>query len=216
LTTRAFKKLEGVILRDNGLFEKQAAHVNDTVGGLASVVPQMEFAKMRIERAVFFLRNQHGPLGMLTRWEKSPAIDGVFGADFIRAFKFVRISLRGRHVVLSATSDYPQLNNRIASIPLIKGNEGFELEAVINGTKKIVMVDIAGDFEMAMDISSPEMLRQVSLGDAVWRKVEAIPGREMGLGLNPEPRIGRQLLEKYDLVFNNYGKELILERPAER
>lgn len=215
ITTEAFSKLNGVTLKESGLYEKRPQHVYDETGGLAVVIPKIIIDELHIESSVFFMRNKHGPLGVLTRWEDPSEIDGVVGADFLRAFKFVRISFKNRYVVMSATTEYPDTNNRIATIPLIKSNEGLTLEAVINGDREVVFVDIAGDFEMATDTTASETLRQVSIGDAVYRKVEAIPGREIGLGLEPQPRIGRQLLEKYDLVFNNYCEELILERPSE-
>jgi len=204
----------GVVLKDQYVFEKYPRHVYETVGGLAVVVPKMIIDKIHIENAVFYMRAAAGPLGMLTRWEKSSNISGILGADFLRAFQFVRISLRDRYVFLSATSAYPP--NEAAALTTVNTKDlqgGIGVDAMLDGEKASVLIDLAGDFEVAVNQPADSKMRQVSIGDAVFRQVEVISGYEIGLGTNSVPRIGRQLLEKYDLVFNNFGKQLIIELP---
>jgi hypothetical protein len=36
------------------------------------------------------------------------------------------------------------------------------------------------------------------------------------MGTNSPPRIGRQLLERYDLVINQKGRQLLVEMPTAR
>jgi len=195
-------------------FEKQPGHVYDTIGGFAGVLSKMTVGDMHIENAVFYIRNARGPLGPLTRWEKEPYMDGVLGADFLRSFKFIRISLRGRYIVMSATDAYPVPVNAIATLPTVDLQGGIAVEAMINGEKVPILLDIAGDFEVAMDAPETATLRQVSLGDIVFRQVQVDSAYELGLGVQAAPRIGRQLLEKYDIVINNLGREVIFELPT--
>lgn len=213
LTVAAFEDMGGIPLKDAGLFEKTPRHVYDLNGGIAAIVPKVIFDTVHVESSIFYVRNKLGPLDLLARWEKSPPIVGVLGADFIRAFKFVRISLADRYLVLSATTEYPGTPAQVAAVPLVDKNGGLAVEAMVDGNKETIILDIAGDFEIANGAPAPGTIRQVSIGDVVFRQVESVPGAEIGLGLDPGFRIGRQLLEKYDLVFNNYGKQLILERP---
>lgn len=195
-------------------FEKQPRHVYDTIGGFAGVLPKMTIDDVHVENAVLYIRNARGPLGPLTRWEKEPYLDAVLGADFLRSFQFVRISLRGRYVVLSATDPYPTPANAIAVLPTVELQGGIAVEAVVNGEPTPMLIDIAGDFEIAMDAPESPTLRQVSLGDIVFRQTQVDSTYELGLGLQAAPRIGRQLLEKYDIVINNLGREIIFERPT--
>lgn len=214
ISVEAKAKMKGVVLMDPGVFEKTPSHVYDNVGGFAVVVPQFFIKKLAVESGVFYMRYATGPLGPLTRWEKSPKIDGVLGADFLRSFQFVRISLRGRNAILSATTPYPGMSQVVASVPLKNLNGGLAAEIMINEEKVVAMIDIAGDFEVALPAPEANTAKQVSIGDAVFRNVEVISGADIGLGLEPTPRIGRQLLEKFDLVLTDFGKQLVIEIPA--
>jgi hypothetical protein len=213
LTTESMNELKGYLLKGPSPFEKFPRHVYDRVGGMAVIIPTLIIDKVHVENAIFHMRNAHGPLDVLLRWEKSAKIDGVLGADFLRAFKFVRISLRDRYLVLSATVPYPSAPN-VTAVPLKELQGGLGVEAMVDGERMDALIDIAGDFDVALAQPGDAPIRHVSIGDAVFRQVEAISGAELGLGLDPTPRIGRQLLEKFDIVINEYGKQLILERPA--
>lgn len=206
--------MKGVVLKDPNIFQKSPRHVYETVPGFAVVAPTMTIDKMNVESAVFYMRAASGSLNMLNRWEKSPTINGVLGADFLRAFQFVRISLRDRYIVLSATAAYPATASTLAAVPTRDLEGGIGVDAMLEGEKTAVMIDLAGDFELALPQPAGPTMRQVSIGDVVFRQTEVVSGFELGLGTNSTPRIGRQLLEKYDLVLNNFGKQLIIELPA--
>jgi hypothetical protein len=215
LTVEASVALKTVALTGTSPFEKTAGHVQDDTGGFAAVLPKMILENLHVENGVFYVRNAEGPLEALTRWEKTPYLDGVLGADFLRAFQFVRISLRGRNLVFSATDPYPNSDQILARIPLSDFRGGLAAEAMFDGEKLTALIDLAGDFESAMETPPGKKLRQVTLGDIVFRQVEVESTDDLGLGTDSPPRIGRQLLERFDLVINNRGTELIIERPAQ-
>jgi len=194
-------------------FEKLPRHVYDTIGGFAGVMPKMIIDDLHVENALFYIRNSRGPLDGLTRWEKKPYLDGVLGADFLTSFQFVRISLRGHYIVLSATDAYPIPGNVAATLPIVELQGGIATEVMMDGEKLQALIDIAGDFEVAMQNPAARIMRQVSLGDVVFRQVEVDSAFDLGLGTASPPRIGRQLLEKYDIVINKRGTELLLEVP---
>jgi len=195
-------------------FEKTPRHVYDNVGGFAGVLPKLTIDKVHVENAVLYIRNAHGPLESLTRWEKSPYLDGVLGADFLRSFQFVRISLRGRYMVFSATDVYPDTGKILGTLPLTDLQGGLATEVMIDGEKVQAIIDIAGDYELAMENPTGTKVRQLSLGEIVFRQVEVDSAFDQGLGLSSPPRIGRQLLERYDIVINNRGRQLVIERPS--
>ena len=195
-------------------FEKLPRHVYDTVGGFAGVLSKITLEKLHVESAVLYIRNARGPLDALTRWERTPYLDGVLGSDFLRSFEFVRISLRGRYMVFSATDPYPDSGNRLAVLPLIDLQGGLAAEVMIDGEKAVAMIDIAGDYELALENPTTRRVRQLSLGDVVFRQVEVDSAFDQGFGFTSPPRIGRQLLERYDIVISDRGRQLIIERPT--
>lgn len=215
ITVEAARNLKLTALAAPNPFEQIAGHVYDTVGGFAAVLPKLTVEKLHVESAILHIRNARGPLGPLTRWEREPYLDGVLGADFLRSFQFVRISLRNRYVVLSGTAAYPPSANALAVLPTVELQGGLAVEALVNGERTPVLLDIAGDFEVALDAPKENTLRQVSLGDVVFRQVQVDSAYELGLGSPAPVRIGRQLLERYDLVINKQGREVILERPVQ-
>lgn len=214
LSPEAFRSMTAYALSGPGPFEKKASHVHDPAGGFAAVVPKFTLEKAHVENGVFYVRNASGPLDGLTRWETEPHLDGVLGADALRSFEFVRISLRGRRVIFSATTIYPYTANAMTAIPLYQGPGGLTTEATVNGEKVPLVIDIAGDFELAMNKSAAATVPQVTLGDVVFRQVEVVSGFELGLGEEMPIRIGRQLLERFDLVIVGRGRQLLLEKPS--
>lgn len=196
------------------LFEKNPSHVIDEMGGFAAVLPRLSIGKLYLDNAVFYVRNARGPLDSLTRWEKSPFVHGVLGADFLRSFEFIRVSLRGRQAVFCGVNLYPYTDSALTKLPVSDLNGAMAVTCSIDGEKQDVVIDIAGDFELAMENPRGGVVKQLTMGDIVFRKVEAVPAFDLGLPKNGPPRIGRQLLERYDLVFNQRGRELLIEMPT--
>lgn len=215
LTVEASVALKTTALASPDLFEKNAKHVYDNIGGFAAVLPRFNLEKLTVNEGVFYVRNAHGPLDGLTRWEKEPPLDGVFGTDFLRAFEFVRISLRGRQVVISGSGVYPYADNAIAALPLTDLDGAIAVECMMDGEKQTALLDLAGDFEVALEKPTGSSMRQLTLGDIVFRNIEVVSSFDLGLGLTSPPRIGRQLLERYDLVIHQRGQQLLFERPVE-
>lgn len=214
LTVEASLALQTTPLAGPDLFERQARHVYDPIGGFAAVLPRMTIDKLPVNEAVFYVRNARGPLDALNRWERSPALDGILGADFVRSFEFVRVGLAGRQVVLSSSGAYPYMDKAVAALPLVELQGGLAVECMMDGEKHTALIDLAGDFEVALERPTGPLMKQVTLGDVVFRNVEVVSAFDLGLGLTSPPRIGRQLLERYDLVFNQKGQQLLLERPV--
>jgi hypothetical protein len=214
LAVEAASQLGAQPLGSPELFERRASHVPDAAGGFAIRLSAFMLENARMDNGIFYVRNLRGALRGLDRGETMVPVGGVLGADALRNFEFVRISLRGRKVVFSGSSIYPYRENALATVPLIEVGGGLGVRCVIEGEEVEAMLDVAGDFEVALGGSAGDVIRQVSIGDLVFRQVGVTPAAEAGLSADTPPRLGRGLLERYDLVINRRGGELLLEKPT--
>jgi hypothetical protein len=196
------------------LFERRASHVPDPVGGFAVLVSALQLENARMDNAIFYTRNTRGRLQWLDRGEENLPVDGVLGADALRGFEFVRISLSGGKMIFSGASVYPYRENAMTSVPLIDVNGGLGVLCRMEGEEVEAVLDVAGDFEVSMGQPDQAVIRQLSIGDLVFRQVSNIPAAKLGLPDDSPPRIGRALLERYDLVINQHGQEILFEKPT--
>lgn len=215
LSVDAGTRLNMMPIAGPDLFERKPRHVYDEAGGFAAIIPTLSLDKATVGNAIFYIRNVVGPLDTFARGEDATMLDGVLGADALRSFEFVRISLKSGRMIVSSTSVYPYPENAMATVPLINVRGGLGVEAMIDGEKIKILIDLAGRFEMATLSPASPLIRQVTIGDAVFRQVEVISALDAGLGADSPMRIGRKLLERYDLVINQRGKQLLFERPTE-
>lgn len=190
-------------------------HVNDDVAGYACILTKLRFDQLHMENALLHFRSATGPLGPLARNENRPAPDIVIGCDLIKSFGFVQIDYPRHAVIIASTSEYaPDANTLIATVPLREMEGSFAADGAIDGEKQLFLLDSAGEFEIAMDNPSSDKLKQVSVGDIVFRNVSVVDSKGQGLGLLKYPRIGRQLLSKFKVTFVPKKKLVHFERPA--
>lgn len=190
-------------------------NVNDNIPGYACVLTKMRFNQLHVENALFHFRAATGPLGCLARGEEHPAPDAILGCDFLKAFAFVQIDYPKHSVVLSATSEYsPEEKNLIATLPLKEVEGAFAADGEFDGEKNIFILDSAGEFEVAMDNPPANKLKQISIGDLVFRNVSVVDSKDQSLGLLSYPRIGRQLLSRFNVTFAPKKKLVFFERPS--
>jgi hypothetical protein len=191
-------------------------NVNDNIPGYACVLTKFRFDQLHMENALFHFRAATGPLGYLARGQEHPAPDAILGCDMLKAFAFVQIDYPSHTVVLSATSDYqPEGTNLIAALPLKDVEGALAVDGAIDGEKKTILLDSAGEFDFAMDNPPSDKLKQVSLGDLVFRNVSVVDSKNQSLGILPNPRVGRQLLSKFKITFAPKKKLVYFERPGD-
>jgi hypothetical protein len=191
-------------------------NVNDNMPGYACVLTKMRFDQLHMENALFHFRAATGPLGYLARGEDHPAPDAILGCDLIKAFAFVRINYPKRKIIFSSTMEYsPEGTNVIAALPLKELEGAFAADGAVDGEKKVLILDSAGDFEVAMDNPPSDTLKQISVGDLVFRNVSVVDSKNQSLGILSHPRIGRQLLSKFNITFVPKKKLVYFERPGD-
>jgi hypothetical protein len=191
-------------------------HVQDAIPGYASVVGKLRFEQLNVESAVVYTRAAHGPPGPLARRKPKPWPQLVLGTDLLKAFQFVQLDYPNRRAVFSATAGYtPEPDALIATVALNDIQGAFAAQGTINGQAHTFLLDSAGDFEIAMPVPPTNgMLRQVTVGDLVFRQVAAVSTPSQGLGLGKYPRIGRRLLCRFRVTFAPGQRKVFFEKPG--
>jgi hypothetical protein len=107
----------------------------------------------------------------------------------------------------------PMEDQLIATLPMKEVQGAIACEGSVDGEPATILLDVAGDFEFATMEPPDEEIRQVSLGDLVFRQVKAESSYERGMGLAKYPRIGRQLLSRFKVTFDFKKKLIYVEKP---
>jgi len=193
----------------------QARHVLDDVPGFAGVLPELRLSELRVEMALLYGRAAHGSLWPLTRDPRTGTADVVLGMDLLRAFTWVQWDFPNRLLVLSTQLPVvdPEIR-RLAELPLQSTSGPLVVEAVIEGRSVPLMLDIAGDYEFCAENPPADIVRQVSLGDLVFRRLQARDPRALGLA-SGGPRLGLRALAPYRLTLDNRRKMVYVEAPAD-
>lgn len=189
-------------------------HVIDNVPGALCVLPSLTLDQLPIEAVLLFARAAHGPLWPLSRSAEAGGADVVLGWSALRSFAYVQWDFANRIVVFSATTPYEaHPTQTMASIPLEPEREGMIVKGMIDGRSQSILLDVCGDFELAMAEPPMNLVRQVALDDMVMLQVRASSIREHGLGRDDLPRVGTRLLSKYRVTLDNRRNEVVFEPP---
>lgn len=194
-------------------YEFRPEHVQEPVRGFACAIPHLRFDVLQVQNAILYMRAATGPLGFLARRDDRPRPDLVIGTTLLDAFAFVQFNGPERRLVFSSTTDYaPSPEQLLAMLPLQRVRGAWAVDGLLDGAPAVVILDTAGDFELAMAEPPPAPLR-VSLGDLVVPRVSAVGSREQGLGLLEHPRVGLKLLARFRVTFAPKRKFVYFERP---
>ena len=194
---------------------RTADHVLDDVGGILFIAPKIVLDEAQVESALFYARAAFGPLGPPARWVAEPEPQAVLGATLLRAFPLCQLDLPRQRIVLATSQDYtPDEGRLLATLPLLDEKGAMACLATLDGKPGKVLLDIAGDFEMAVNDPIAAAVTQLTLGDLVLRHVPVQNGHDLGLGLPDNPRLGRRLLQRFVITIDTRRKLVYFERPA--
>jgi len=207
-------KLFRVVPLNPPIFRKTPEHVSDPVLGILGHTSRAAFHQLNVENCLFYVRMANGPLGPLGRGALNQVRAGVVGMNFLKVFRYVQINYPARQVVFSSTQDYRvSESNLITTVPYKEIGGALACDGQIIGRPTPIILDSAGDFELVMPLIPPEPIRQVSVGDLVLRKVEAVVPEVPGVGLRETPRIGRRLLAPFKVTIDNRRQVVHFEKP---
>jgi hypothetical protein len=195
-------------------FARKAVHAYDEFGGYASASHQVKLGTMNVESALFNIRAANGPLGQLARGLAKPRPEVVLGNNLLRSCAYVQLDFPKRSVVFSASTPYrPAEDLLVASLPLKDVQGALACEGAVNGDPATILLDTGADFAFAMKEPTDAEMRQVSIGDLVFRKVPATDSLQRGLGMPDYPRIGRGLMSRFKITFDFRKKLVHFEKP---
>ena len=196
-------------------FSVKPTHLADDQAGYLGVVDKVIFDGVYMETALFYLRAATGPLGPLTRRVEGTPPDAVIGCDMLKAFEYVQFDYPRRQTQVSSTRPFqPNEKRLLAKLPLKDLKGIFSVEALINGKPEMVILDTAGDFEVAMErVPADGVVHRLALGDLVLLNTRVVAAQDQGLGLPSVPRIGRQLLSRFCMTVAGKKNIVYFEKP---
>ncbi len=189
-------------------------HVTDVVRGTLCVAPSMTVDVLPMDAALFYARASRGPLWPLSRSADAHDADFVIGWSLLRSFQAVRWDFGGRVIVFATRPHGDDDDSLIARVPLENGFEALVVKGMVDGKTKSILIDLAGDYEVAVDDATMDLVRQISLGDLVLRDLHPTTLAAHGLGFPGVPRLGLRALSRFRIVLDNRRNELLIGAPS--
>ena len=191
-------------------------HVRDDILGYACLLTSLKFDTLSMENMIVYARTAIGPLGTMARNVERPPLEGVLGCNVLRAFATVQFDFHDRLITLTSTLPYhPKESQLLAAVPMADTEGVYTVNGMVDGKKETIILDTGGDFEIALPKMTLGPVKQVSLGDLVFRQVRTYTLRERGLEPDKTVRIGRGLLGRYKMTFDNLHYTVYFEKPEE-
>lgn len=191
---------------------REPLHLRNAGRGLLALAETLRFDQLYVENALIYTRLEDAP-GDIGRGLE-PNI--LLGGDFLKQFRYFQINWPGRTVTFSATHPYsPNPGRLLAELPLRRLNGACVVEAVIDGKNHWVVLDSAGNYELAMTGAEGDAVRQMTLGNLVLRHVRITPHADLQLGWTGYPKIGTGILSKFKVTVDNKLGTVYIEKPAD-
>jgi hypothetical protein len=195
-------------------FDQMPSHVVDSLHSYLCLLPSLVLDQVRMDTVLVYARAAHGPLWPLNRASAARECRLVLGTLALQNFSHVQWDFPGRTMMLSSGEAYePKEEDVLAVLPLLPGDGPLTVEGQIDGRQQSIILDLAGDFELAMEKPPSGLVGQASLGDLVFRQVRALTSAELGLGSPATARIGARLLADYRVTLDNRRRVVYIERP---
>jgi hypothetical protein len=195
----------------------QPIHVQDRSRGILTVINKLKFGELHMEDTLFYARLTDKGLGPLTRENFRWKPQLILGYDLLSAFRYVQFDFPNRSITLSSTLPYsPDPNQLIATTKLHKIGGVLAVDGLIDEYAGPIILDFGGNYHIASTKPDTEYAQHVSLGDLVFRYVPAAPLSVLGLGYPTYPRIGRQLLSRFNITIDNKREVVYFERPGKK
>ena len=180
----------------------------DTVSSCVSLIPSIRLGMIYIENQLVMVRMANGSLGSIARGIKEPQPLGVLGWDVLQKFEQVQFLYSIGQVLLRTTDVYePNPGLLKAQIPLVKHRGACVVRGMVNGKSELILIDPAGDFEVAAEPGTDVATLRFSDGVIVSNPTVAVsPG-----GL----RVGARFLQNFRVTLCPKSGVMYLEERTE-
>lgn len=166
---------------------------DEEVDACLSVTSSLRLDQLFIENPLVYVRMAEGPLGVVARDIVDPEPKAVIGWDILGKFEQIRLLYSIRQIVLLTTDPFvsdPSL--LVMSMPLVAHAGLCAVRGSIDGKDALILIDPAGDFEVATDDGAAVSSIQLGGLNLDSPGVATSPGGT---------RIGARLLQKYDVTI---------------
>jgi hypothetical protein len=180
----------------------------EEIAGCLSVVQTLRLDQLYIENPLVYVRLANGPLGTVARGIEKPELKAVLGWDLLRMFGRIRLDYSGKKVVLS-TADAAYIPNPallVATMPLVKHAGACVVRGAVDGKAGLILIDPAGDFEVATD--GAEAVSAIQLDAGLIFSAPAVAKSPGGT------RIGARLLQNYTVTVCPQAGVIYFEKPS--
>ena len=170
-----------------------------------SVVQALRLGLLHIERPLIYVRMANGSFGKLARGIESPKIEGVIGWDLLEKFEQIQFCYSEGKVLLFTDKEYqPDPSQVVAQVPLVRHAGACAVRGMVDGEMRLVLIDPAGDFEVATDNAAS--VSKITLGKGIGFTNPQVADSPGGI------RIGARLLQKYNVVICPQKNQISFER----
>ncbi len=131
---------------------------NEEIPACLSIVSKFRLDQLHIENPLVYVRMAKGSIGSVSRGIDDLDLAGVIGWDLLRKMEQIRFLYSIGQVVLFTTEPYdPDPSLVIAAVPLVKHAGACAVRGKVDGKEQLVLIDPAGDFEVAGTSSNIEL-----------------------------------------------------------
>ena len=180
-------------MRAHPVSEGPAKMVNlpgEDASGCISMVPSIRFGLLFVENPLVVVRLANGLPDGAVRGDLDPQPKAVLGWDVFQEFEQIQFLYSIGQIVMKTTEAYePNPNLLLANIPILERRGVCAVEGVLDGKAVPVLIDPAGDFEVAVPQGTAVSTLQLADGVAVSDPVVAVSSGGV--------RVGARFLERY-------------------
>ncbi len=214
-TSMAFKRELRLVPVTPPALTQMPIHLVDNQVGVLSVCPQLKLDRLEAESVCLYARSGPPTMWPVCRSADARDVKVVLGFDFLRTLAWAQWDFEGRMWMASSSDAYVAEEDRVVAVlPFEAGADNLTVRAIINGQPRQVILDLAGDYEMAMEAPPVELVRQVTLDNAVLRDIHAVSSHDVGLGRPDITRIGARALARFQVTLDFRRNVVVLEVPA--
>lgn len=157
-----------------------------------SLIPSLRLGQLFVENPLVYVRLANGPLGSAARGIEKPVLRGVVGWNVLKEMEQIQLLYSMGQVILTSTDPYePNPRLLVAELPLVEHAGACVVRGTINGNAGLILIDPAGDFEVA----AGGAVSSLTLGANLKISTPAVSPSPGGV------RIGARLLENYRVTI---------------
>lgn len=209
---------------------ENADHVATEIPGYAGVGNKLIFDKLHVESPVYYVAPAGGGLGALARAAERPDLPAavaarrekaaarlplVLGSETLRHFACVRFDFPGRAVELSSTQAYSPANASavVANLPMQDWQGRPAVAATLDGRPLTLVIDTAGDFDLAVPGEPDAETGTLELGGLVRDGAKIETHDALGLPADFPARLGLGVLADYAVALDYKNRRVWFEDP---